>query len=292
MLLRRASPVVLVQLGVDEGGVEAAGDLDGAVAAAGTGGTGHCPNAGRGGGNNSFSQNNPMYSRLRRVKRSPGFVIMSVDAFVNSRESSRLATRSRKKKQPAPTVVSIGSKKVLEEATGTDQLHLQHHLINQVCETLWLPEGLSEDEKTDRILSAISLLRGIKPTDEIEGMLAAQMVATHNAAMDCLRRATFGGQTFAGRDLNLKHSAKLLSIYSRQIEVLNKHRGKGQQKVTVEHVHVEAGGQAMVGHIEAGKTGKARRKGTKPGTKAIPNDPAETIDMDPEVKRPEPQGKS
>ena len=172
---------------------------------------------------------------------------------------------------------------VLEEATGTDQLHLQQRLITQVYQTLWIPEGLGEDEKSARIRSAISLLQGIKPADEIEGMLAAQMVATHHAAMECLRRAMLAEQTFEGRDQNLKHASKLLSIYSRQIEVLNKHRGKGQQKVTVEHVHVEAGGQAMVGHIETGKTAGARRTGRKPGIKAIPDDPGETIDMDPEV---------
>jgi hypothetical protein len=31
---------------------------------------------------------------------------------------------------------------------------------------------------------------------------------------------------------------------------LNGHRGKGQQKVTVEHVHVHSGGQAIVGTVE------------------------------------------
>jgi hypothetical protein len=35
------------------------------------------------------------------------------------------------------------------------------------------------------------------------------------------------------------------------IEALNRHRGKGQQKVTVEHVHVHAGGQAVVGMVDA-----------------------------------------
>ena len=35
------------------------------------------------------------------------------------------------------------------------------------------------------------------------------------------------------------------------VEVLNRHRGKGQQKVTVEHVQVNAGGQAIVGNIES-----------------------------------------
>ncbi len=181
---------------------------------------------------------------------------------------------------------------VLKEATGSDQLHLQQHLIDQVYRTLWIPEGLDEDEKLARIESAISLLQGIKPTDAIESMLAIQMVGTHSAAMDCLRLAMIGGQTFEGRDQSLKHAAKLLSIYSRQIEVLDKHRGKGHQKVTVEHVHVEAGGQAMVGHIETGKTAGTRGTGAKPETKAITNDPGETIDVELEVKTSEPSRKS
>ena len=143
---------------------------------------------------------------------------------------------------------------VLIEATGSDQPDVQQHLINQVCQTLWMPEGIGEVEKLTRIQSAISSLQGIKPADEIEGMLAVQMVGTHNAVMDCLARAMIEGQTLVGRDLNLKHASKLLAIYSRQIEVLDKHRGKGQQKVTVEHVHVAAGGQATVGHIETGNT--------------------------------------
>ena len=80
-------------------------------------------------------------------------------------------------------------------------------------------------------MSAISLLQGIKPADEIEGMLAAQMVATHHAAMKCLRRAMIVEQTIVGRDQNLKHAGKLLSIYSRQIEVLDKHRGKDPEAI-------------------------------------------------------------
>ncbi len=57
-----------------------------------------------------------------------------------------------------------------------------------------------------------------------------------------------------------------MSIYARQIEVLDKHRGKGQQKVTVENVNVEPGGQAIVGHLETGR-GPKRRKG--PATPAM-----------------------
>ena len=193
--------------------------------------------------------------------------------------------------QPSPPAVRVPPV-VLEEATGTDRPHLQQLLLDQVYEALWIPEDLAEEKKVARIEAAISLLQGIKPADEIESMLAIQMVATHSAAMECLRRAMFVKPTLKGRDHDLKQAVKLLSIYSRQIEVLDKHRGKGQQIVTVKHVHVAAGGQAMVGHIETGKTAGARRAGAEPETKAIPNDPGETIDMDLEIKQSEPSRKS
>jgi hypothetical protein len=35
------------------------------------------------------------------------------------------------------------------------------------------------------------------------------------------------------------------------LDTLNRRRGKGQQKITVEHVHVHSGGQAVVGIVEA-----------------------------------------
>lgn len=79
------------------------------------------------------------------------------------------------------------------------------------------------------------------------------MVGTHEAALECLRRATIPGQTFEGLNMALKHAHKLMPLYTQQLATLNKHRGKGQQKVTVEHVNVEPGGQAIVGNVEQGK---------------------------------------
>jgi hypothetical protein len=49
------------------------------------------------------------------------------------------------------------------------------------------------------------------------------------------------------------------------VEALNCHRGKGQQKVTVEHLHVHSGGQPVVGVVrEAGIT-RNRRINPMPG---------------------------
>jgi hypothetical protein len=49
---------------------------------------------------------------------------------------------------------------------------------------------------------------------------------------------------------NLSQANKLSRTYATLLEALNRHRGKGQQKVTVEHVHVHSGGQAVVGMVE------------------------------------------
>ncbi len=179
--------------------------------------------------------------------------------------------------KPSPMLVTVGSPEAIVEATGTNDPELAQRLVNQVYETLWLPAELSEEERLQHIQAAIAALRGIKPQDEVEGMLATQMVATHAAAMECLRRSMIPEQSFKGRDNNLQHAAKLLSIYTKQLETLNKNRGKGQQKITIEHVNVESGGQAMVGHFEA--DAGAKQSIPEPA-KALEHKPGEVIDID------------
>jgi hypothetical protein len=75
-------------------------------------------------------------------------------------------------------------------------------------------------------------------------MMAARLIAAHNVAMECYRRAMNDEQTFEGRRENLAHAGKLSRTFATLLEALNRHRGKGQQKMTVEHVHVHSGAQA------------------------------------------------
>ena len=42
------------------------------------------------------------------------------------------------------------------------------------------------------------------------------------------------------------------------VEALNRYRGKGQQHVRVEHVHVNQGGQAIVGAVQGGGVPRKR----------------------------------
>jgi hypothetical protein len=142
-------------------------------------------------------------------------------------------------------------KRTLERIGGSQSEQWNDVVGNQVLRSLWIAD--SDKEARDRQYGAvIAGLIGIGPKDEIEGMIAAQLIATHNAAMECYRRAMIGEQTLEGRRENLSQATKLSRTCTILVEALNRHRGKGgQQKVTVEHVHVHAGGQAVVGMVEA-----------------------------------------
>ena len=115
-------------------------------------------------------------------------------------------------------------------------------------------------------------------------MLAAQMAATHNAAMECYRRSMLDNQTFEGRRESLNQANKLTRSYATLMEALNRHRGKGQQKVTVEHVHVHEGGQAIVGNVTPGG-GVSSKLEEQPHAPAITHEPGQTLPSEIEVVR-------
>ena len=144
----------------------------------------------------------------------------------------------------------FNSKYTPKELVGSEDRSCMHVLFNDLLSNMWIPEGISEQSKTLKIDAAMETLKQIAPMDGVEGMLAVQMASTHQAAMECLRRASIQNQTFEGRNMALKHGEKLLRLYMDQIKTLSKHRGKGDQKMIIEHVNIEPGGQAIVGQVE------------------------------------------
>jgi len=133
----------------------------------------------------------------------------------------------------------------------------------QVANTLWT-KHLDEDEGNKLRAAAVEALIGIKPKDKIEGMIGAQLVVCHIASMECYRRAMLPDNSFDQRHGNLNSANKLSRTYSALVESLNRHRGKGQQKMTVEHVHVYEGGQAIVGNVESRGGGVAPKSKEQP----------------------------
>ena len=103
--------------------------------------------------------------------------------------------------------------------------------------------------------------------------------------MESLRRAMRLDQSDQDRSLNLQTVTKLGGLYIRQMDALDKHRGKGQQNIIVKHVHVEAGGKAIVGNVDSTRQKKAGdQSGLVP--KAIPFQPGETMDLSVELPVP------
>ena len=97
----------------------------------------------------------------------------------------------------------------------------------------------------------ISVIKGIEPKDQLEAMLAAQMAAVHMATMTFARRLNHV-ENIQQEDAAEKAFNKLTRTFISQMEALRKYRTGGKQKVTVKHVHVNEGGQAVVGNIEQG----------------------------------------
>ncbi len=102
-------------------------------------------------------------------------------------------------------------------------------LLAQLANTLWLPQDLDEAARAARMAAARALLEDINPAAGIEGMLACQMVATHEAAMACLSRSMVAEASPEQTDQNLKHAERLMALYTRQVEVLGRHRSRDHQ---------------------------------------------------------------
>ena len=144
----------------------------------------------------------------------------------------------------------------LMEAVGTPDKDLQNYLMNQAIRTFKgciSSDGFDDTRMEEFANNAMALLNGIQPQDEIEGMLAIQMIAVHNMAMETMRLAMITGQPPQWVESNLNHATKMLRTFAAQMEALKRYRTGGQQKVTVEHVHVTAGGQAIVGVVNRGE---------------------------------------
>ena len=133
----------------------------------------------------------------------------------------------------------------LMEAIGTGSFEFLDGLLSQ------LANAGSQGPKPDQrgINFMLSVVEGIAPKDEVEAMLATQMAAVHMASMTFARRLLMW-TTSPSRTAPSALSTSLTRTFTAQVDALKRYRSGGEQKVTVEHVHVHAGGQAIVGSVE------------------------------------------
>ncbi len=134
----------------------------------------------------------------------------------------------------------------LSETTGLPAGPGSAHLVQQVATCLAHQLG----DPVEAANRAAELMRAVEPRDAVEGMVASQLVATHHAAMEMLSRALHPDQPSDISNSCSYRAERLLKRSAELIEALAKYRGrKTEQKVTVEHVTVSDGGQAIVGAV-------------------------------------------
>ena len=115
----------------------------------------------------------------------------------------------------------------------------------QTFATLANALGISDPE--DAATAALASVQGIGPRDHLESLLACQMTATHAAAMEMLRRAQVKEQPSQVVDACVNRATRLMRTFALQVTALKDYRARGHQTVTVQHVQVGEGGQAVVG---------------------------------------------
>jgi hypothetical protein len=124
-------------------------------------------------------------------------------------------------------------------------------------------EGGENDESNLNFM--LSVVRSTKSKDQLEAMLAAQMAVVHLAMMRMAAKLTNTHDELqlesAGRALN-----NLARTFAAQVEALKRYRTGGEQTVTVQHVSVGDGGQAIIGNA----TQRERRKASNTPSNSSP----------------------
>lgn len=189
----------------------------------------------------------------------------AVDAYLAQRREKPPAPRMKVSENggvadvlpdhPKPALGNV----LLMAALGTTDPDFLDGLLGQLVNAG--SQGRKVDERGLNFM--LSVIKGVEPKDQVEAMLAAQMAAVHMATMTFASRLAhvdnIPQQDSAERAFN-----KLARTFAVQSEAMKRYRTGGEQKVTVEHVTVNEGGQAIVGNVAHSGGGGRKEKHGQP----------------------------
>ena len=176
-------------------------------------------------------------------------------------------------------LVSAGE--VIPEETGT----VRNSFIRSTLKT---PDTAAMDAsvaRTDLLLQddldiaalAVDAANSVHADNSLEKMLIHQMSAAHQVSMTLMDRASglidhndnYAGQNDS-RNVNaikmFNSAMRMMNSYQQGLLALNKIRNGGNQTVTIQHVNVSQGGQAVIGNLASEDCTRqgTNRKGSAP----------------------------
>lgn len=138
--------------------------------------------------------------------------------------------------------------------------HDSAQAIIEICVNAYASQSTDIPGKVKDANRYLALMAELKPRDPFEGLLISQMLMVHKQALHVLSLCNGTPETsLEMRNAWTNRYTKLMRLFNQQLESLDKHRRGGNQKMTVEHVHVHEGGQAIVGNVSKGGGGKDER---------------------------------
>lgn len=135
-------------------------------------------------------------------------------------------------------------------ATGSASSEYASRSFLQTVNALVIGKKESAHEDANAIMNA---LLSLNPQDEIEGMLCSRLLVLQDHYMEFMGRARDANDTQI-IDANINRATKLMRLHNETLQALHKHRRKGDdQRVVVQHIHVNDGGQAVGIHTPGGR---------------------------------------
>jgi proteasome lid subunit RPN8/RPN11 len=139
---------------------------------------------------------------------------------------------------------------------------------------------------------AVASIQSIGPRDGVEAMLAVQMTATHAVAMQMLQRAAREQPSCEVYDSIVNRAVKLLRTYTAQLEALKRYRSAGEQRVVVQHQHVNVTADQAAVQVNGGADPApgGRGAGSKPEDRSHGPRESQAVAFEPEpaMRCPEP----
>lgn len=111
---------------------------------------------------------------------------------------------------------------------------------------LVLFEGIKKQDFIELLNTRVQVLSEGQPKDSVEARLISQELSLWERGMKYLSLAE-NADMIPQADFYMKSATKLLRLRNETIEMLNRYRRGGEQRVVVQHVNVNDGGQAIVG---------------------------------------------
>ncbi len=157
-------------------------------------------------------------------------------------------------------------------AFGTTDKKYAGSLLDSIVNAS-VPSHALKENGAEVISNAIVAASTLQVESPAEGLLIAQMIAVHNSAMEVMRRM-HNASTVEQFNSYSNQANKLLRTYTTQMETLKRSRQKASQTVRVDHVHVNQGGQAIVGDVHhAGGGSNIKKKEQLHGPRLVSHEP-------------------